>query len=163
MFKAEQGWKIITITDTRETQNCHEEEGHGDKYIINKLLDDWHKAAANADADEYFGKIAEDGIYIGTDASERWIKKDFVEWSKKYFEKGKAWDFKSFDRTIYFSDDKVYAWFEESLNTGMGVCHASGVLKYTEKGWKIKHYHLSVTVPNEQIKEFIKLINKKKH
>ena len=66
-----------------------------EKKAINILLDDWHKAAAKADYNGYFGKIAEDGIYIGTDATENWDKKAFAAFSKPYFDKGKSWDFKT--------------------------------------------------------------------
>jgi hypothetical protein len=41
----------------------------------------------------------------------------------------------------------------------MGVCRGSGVLEKTASGWKIRQYHLSVTVPNEVIRDFIKLID----
>ncbi len=62
---------------------------------INTLLDNWHAAAAKADYNGYFSKIAEDGHYIGTDATENWDKKAFAAFSKPYFDKGHAWDFKA--------------------------------------------------------------------
>jgi hypothetical protein len=40
----------------------------------------------------------------------------------------------------------------------MGVCRGSGILTMTPEGWKIEQYHLSVTVPNEAIKDFISLV-----
>jgi hypothetical protein len=42
-----------------------------EKKTINTLLDNWHAAAAKGDYNGYFGKIAEDGRYIGTDATEK--------------------------------------------------------------------------------------------
>src|SRR5690606_2628039 len=72
-----------------------------DKAVINQLLDDWHTAAAKADYNGYFGKIADDGRYIGTDAAENWDKKAFEAFSKPYFDKGRAWDFKAVERNIY--------------------------------------------------------------
>jgi hypothetical protein len=42
----------------------------------------------------------------------------------------------------------------------MGVCRGSGIVKKTPNGWKIEQYHLSVTVPNEIIKDFITLVKK---
>lgn len=116
---------------------------------INSLLDDWHVAAAKADHKGYFGKIAEDGIYIGTDATENWDKKAFEAFSKPYFDKGKAWDFKPLERHVYFSKDGKTAWFDELLDTWMKVCQGSGVLEKQGKEWKIKHYVLSMTVPND--------------
>lgn len=128
------------------------------KEEINQFLDQWHKAAADANADIFFGSIAEDGIYIGTDASERWDKEAFWGFSKPYFERGKAWSFTPYDRQLFISDDGTFVWFSELLETWMGVCRGSGVLHKTDKGWKIKQYHLSVTVPNDAIKEFIQLV-----
>ena len=43
----------------------------------------------------------------------------------------------------------------------MGVCRGSGVLIKNEDTWKIEHYVLSLTVPNNNIQEVIK-INKVK-
>jgi hypothetical protein len=47
------------------------------------------------------------------------------------------------------------AWFDEVLDTWMGLSRGSGVIILTSDGWKIKHYVLSVTVPNEDIKAVI--------
>lgn len=129
-----------------------------EKEAINQFLDQWHKAAADANADIFFGSIAEDGIYIGTDASERWDKESFWGFSKPYFERGEAWNFVPYDRQVFISDEGTSAWFSELLETWMGVCRGSGVLQKTNEGWKIKQYHLSVTVPNNIIKEFIQLV-----
>lgn len=128
-----------------------------DKAIINQLLNDWHAAAAKADYNGYFGKIADDGRYIGTDAAENWDKKAFEAFSKPYFDKGRAWDFKAVERNIYFSKDGKVAWFDELLDTWMKGCRGSGVLEKQGKEWKIKHYVLSMTVPNEVTNEVIPL------
>ncbi len=130
-----------------------------DKYRaeINLLLDNWHHLATIADIG-FFDCIAGDGIYIGTAAEEVWTKQEFVDFAKPYFEKGEAWDFKPYDRNIYFSKNTDVAWFNERLNTWMGVCRGSGVLQMTERGWKIYQYTLSVAVPNEKIKEVVSII-----
>jgi len=124
---------------------------------INTLLNDWHVAAAKADYNGYFGKIANDGRYIGTDAGENWDKTAFATFSKPYFDKGKAWDFKTLERHVYFSKDGKTAWFDELLDTWMKVCRGSGVLEKEGKEWKIKHYVLSMTVPNDITDQVIPL------
>ncbi|MFP9117007.1 nuclear transport factor 2 family protein [Flavobacterium sp. RNTU_13] len=124
---------------------------------INTLLNDWHVAAAKADYNGYFDKIAADGHYIGTDATENWDKKAFEAFSKPYFEKVKAWDFKPLERHVYFSKDGKTAWFDELLDTWMKACRGSGVLEKEGKTWKIKHYVLSMTVPNDATKEVLPL------
>ena len=126
-----------------------------EKEVINTLLDDWHTAAANADYNSYFNTIADDGYFIGTDAKENWNKKAFAVFAKPYFDKGKAWDFKALERNIYFSKDGKTAWFDELLDTWMKVCRGSGVLEKEGNEWKIKHYVLSMTVPNEVTKKIL--------
>ena len=131
---------------------------------IHQFIDDWHNAATNADAERFFGSMGDESVYIGTDASERWSKKAFIQFAKPYFDKGKAWDFKPYDRELNVTSDSQTVWFSELLSTWMGVCRGSGVLVKSKDGWKIQQYHLSVTVPNELIRDFISLVeaNEKK-
>lgn len=126
---------------------------------LNQFMDQWHRAAARADEEVFFGSIAENGIYIGTADHERWNKKEFFEFAKEYFARDTAWDFKPYDRDLHLTEDGQYAWFSELLTTWMGVCRGSGILVKTSNGWKIQQYHLSVTVPNEIIDDFIKLVD----
>jgi hypothetical protein len=125
---------------------------------INSLLDNWHLAAARADSKVFFGSMSDNSIYIGTDATERWTKKAFEGFAKPYFDRGNAWDFKPYDRDLHVTSDGKFAWFSELLTTWMGTCRGSGIVRKTPKGWKIEQYHLSVTVPNEIIKDFISLV-----
>lgn len=132
-----------------------------EKESINSMLDAWHKSASEAKYDAYFNAMSGTSVFIGTDAKENWDNKDFKTFSKPFFDLGKAWDFKPLNRNIYISSEGNLAWFDELLNTWMGVCRGSGVLSKTEGVWKIEHYVLSVTIPNENITEVI-AINKEK-
>jgi ketosteroid isomerase-like protein len=129
-----------------------------EKEQVNTTLDAWHKAAAEAKFDVYFGMMAEDAIFIGTDPSENWNKIAFQAFAKPYFDKGKAWNFKAIERHIYFDKSGKLAWFDELLNTQMKICRGSGVLVKIGTAWKIKHYVLSITIPNENTDEVIKII-----
>jgi hypothetical protein len=125
---------------------------------INLILNNWHKAAAEANFNSYFDAMADDAIFIGTDATENWNKPAFIQFAKPYFDKGKAWNFSTLERNIYFSSDKKTAWFDELLNTQMKICRGSGVLVLDEKGnWKIKQYVLSMTIPNDHTDEVVKI------
>lgn len=126
---------------------------------LHQFIDRWHEAASKANAAVFFESIADHGVYIGTDAKERWTKEQFEAFAKPYFDKGKAWDFKPYDRDLHVTSDEKTAWFSELLTTWMGVCRGSGVLRKTKQGWKIEQYQLSVTVPNEIIKDFITLVD----
>jgi len=129
---------------------------------INTFIDQWHQAASTANAKVFFDSMDDNAVYIGTADHERWTKTEFVAFAKPYFDKGKAWDFKSYDRDVHVTSDGQYAWFSELLTTWMGVCRGSGMLHKTPTGWKIDQYHLSVTVPNEIIKDFIALVENSK-
>lgn len=122
-----------------------------------QFLDQWHRDAANADT-AYFQKIAEDGIYLGTDKTERWTKEEFWQFSKPYFEKGQAWDFNPLERHIIYSDDKTLVWFDELLDTWMGTARGSGIIKRIDGEWKILHYNLSLPIPNEKMREVMGVI-----
>jgi len=120
---------------------------------IDGFLNSWHQSAAGSDHTKYIGAMAEDGIYIGTDATELWTTKEFSEWSKPYFDKKKGWNLVKLERHIYLGSDKQIAWFDELLDTGMGLCRGSGVLQKKDDQWQICQYVLSPTIPNELISQ----------
>jgi hypothetical protein len=126
--------------------------------LINTFLDEWHMNASLADMDSYFEKIDQEGVFIGTDATEVWSKQEFHEWSRPYFEEGKAWSFRASKRNIYLSG-KNYAWFDELLTSSSGELRGSGVLIRINGEWKIMHYVLSVPVPNSTFKQVMEIIN----
>lgn len=127
------------------------------KDSVNLVLDNWHAAAAQANFEDYFDQMAADGVFLGTDATENWQNEEFRSFSKPYFDKGKAWSFTNLERNIYISSEGDIAWFDELLDTQMGICRGSGVLKNTADGWKIKHYVLSIAIPNENVSEITEL------
>ncbi|SDX70022.1 SnoaL-like domain-containing protein [Lutibacter oricola] len=132
-----------------------------EKEVICDKLDKWHENAAKADYEAYFNGMTTDGVFIGTDVTENWTIDEFKSFSKPHFDKGKAWSFKAVDRNIYIYENNELAWFDEVLDTWMGVCRGSGVVKKVNSQWKIQHYVLSLTIPNDNINNVIK-INKKK-
>lgn len=125
---------------------------------INQVLDNWHKDAGEANFNNYFDAMTDDAIFIGTDPTENWNKTEFQAFAKPYFDKGKAWNFNALERHIYFSKDNKTAWFDELLNTQMKICRGSGVLEKVNGEWKIKHYVLSMTIPNDNTDAVIKII-----
>ncbi|MGB5360284.1 nuclear transport factor 2 family protein [Eudoraea sp.] len=122
-----------------------------DRKVVNELINKWHKAASEADFETYFGILADDGVFIGTDASENWQNDDFRAFSKPYFDRGKAWSFTNIERNIYIDESENFAWFDELLDTRMEICRGSGVLQKEDGKWRIKHYVLSITIPNEDV------------
>jgi hypothetical protein len=159
LIKVQGHWRISMITDTRRKENCPDT---GSVMEIDTMLNRWHHAAAVADEQVFFGSMTSDGIYIGTDASERWLRDELAVWSKKYFDKESAWAFTPISRTISMGPGGQIAWFDELLDTWMGVCRSTGVVLKEGNEWKIAHYQLSVTLPNEKIDDFKSLIRGKK-
>lgn len=125
---------------------------------INQFMDNWHKAAATANEDLFFGSMTKDGIYLGTDKTEKWTRDEMAKWANEYFQKESAWSFTATERDIYFSEDGNTAWLNEKLDTWMGVCKGTAVLVLKPEGWKIALYDLSVTIDNNKIDQFLELI-----
>lgn len=128
-----------------------------EKDKVSQTIDTWHKAVADVKFEDYFNLIAEDGIFIGTDATENWTKKDFKVWAKPFFDKGTTWNFTALERHIFFDKSGKIAWFDELLNTQMKICRGSGVLVKVGKEWKIQHYVLSMTIPNDEVDAVTKI------
>ncbi len=116
---------------------------------VEQSIDAWHKAAAQANYDQYFDLMTDDAVFIGTDATENWQLEEFKSFSKPYFDKGKAWSFTSLERNVYSANGWIY--FDELLDTQMGICRGSGVMRMQNGKWKIAHYVLSIAVPNENV------------
>ncbi len=128
---------------------------------IARVLDDWHDAAAKADEGRYFGHFASNGVFLGTDATERWDVASFRAYAHPHFAKGKAWTMRAISRHIAFAEGARIAWFDEGLETvNLGPARGSGVLVRENGAWRIAQYNLTITVPNERFKEVRDLLAK---
>ncbi|OYT17174.1 MAG: hypothetical protein B7C24_03940 [Bacteroidetes bacterium 4572_77] len=125
--------------------------------FINEAIDQWHGLAAVGDT-SYFDFFAEDSFYLGTDAKEVWTLQEFKAFANPYFLRGSAWNFKTKGRDIFIGEYGHYAWFHEKLDTWMGYCRGTGVLEKQGDEWKLKHYSLTVLIPNSKIKEYVNSI-----
>jgi len=153
--------KLLTITFFFAVIICAQSQEQEEQQAINSHLNEWHQAAADIDQHAYFDFIDADGIYIGTDSTEIWTKQAFFDWSTPYFEKGKTWNFKTNSRNIYISENKSFAWFDELVTNGNITLRGSGILEKKENIWKLKHYVLSLPVPNDKFKAVRDVINEK--
>ncbi|MEZ4443387.1 MAG: nuclear transport factor 2 family protein [Polyangiaceae bacterium] len=131
-----------------------------DRAAIDALLDGWHAAATRADEDGYFHAMTDDFVFLGTDATERWDKAAFRAYAHPHFAKGKAWSFRSIRRDVLQQGD--FAWFDEDLATpNLGPARGSGVVVRHDGNWRIAHYVLSITVPNDRFGEVKRLLREK--
>lgn len=126
------------------------------KTNLNTLLDQWHRDAASGNFEAYIGAMSSDGVYIGTDPSERWTTAEFSLFCKPHFANGITWNFRPVSRNLSVGKDGKMAWFDEVLDTHMGICRGSGVVQLQEGAWKIEQYVLSAAIPNSLMKAVVK-------
>lgn len=121
-------------------------------------LDDLHLAASEADEERYFGHFAPEGVFLGTDATERWNVEEFRAYAHPHFAAGKGWTYRATQRHIRVSSDGHTAWFHERLrHQKYGKVRGSGVLVWDGR-WRVAQYNLSFPVPNELAGQVIDLI-----
>lgn len=126
---------------------------------VDQTLDRFHAAASRADEQAYFACFAPDGVFLGTDATERWDVPAFRAFAHPYFAQGKGWTYTSSERHITLSPSNDVAWFDELLrNEKLGTCRGSGVLRLIGGQWKIAQYNLSIPIPNDLAKSVVEMI-----
>jgi len=141
---------IISISSFTPTNDAAK-----DKQQIAAMLDSFNVAAGKANYQAYFNFYTSDAIFIGTDATERWDKQQFMVWAKPYFDRGKAWNFKALERHIYLNAKGDMGWFDELLQTQMKICRGSGVVVKQGNTWKVQQYVLSMTIPNSKVDSIV--------
>ena len=118
---------------------------------LDHFMDQWHRNAAESNHDAFIGSMSPAGVYIGTDPTEHWTTAEFSAWCKPFFDRKHTWSFHKVTRNIFTGRDGTYAWFDELLETQMGLCRGSGILSKTDGAWKIEQYVLSATIPNDKM------------
>ncbi len=127
---------------------------------IPSVLDDFHLAASEADYDRYFGHLAENSVFLGTDITERWTKSEFQDYARPHFSAGRGWTYVLKTRNVLVAPDGQTAWFDEILhNEKFGDVRGTGALILEEDTWKIIQYHLTLPVPNDLIGKLVEMIN----
>ena len=124
---------------------------------VNAAVDAFHDAAASADEPRYFGLMAPEFVFLGTDATERWDVHAFREFAHPHFASGKGWKFVPRDRHVEVHGD--VAWFDERLESASyGECRGTGVLRRIGNDWKLAHYNLTIPIPNDLAKAIVEMI-----
>lgn len=117
---------------------------------IATVLDAYHAAAAVGDWARYFDLMSDDGVFLGTDAGERWPKEAF----QAYAQNRSGWVYRPLERNVNLTPDGNSAWFDELLDSASyGTARGTGVLIKTAAGWKISQYNLTFPIPNALIRE----------
>lgn len=119
-----------------------------DEQAAAQVLDKLNQYSSSADWDKYFALYRQDGIFIGTDATERWGMAEFERYSRPT----KGWRYDLTSRHLVQHGDVIL--FDELLNSpSYGVSRGTGTLIKTNGEWKIAQYHLSFPIPNAIAKQ----------
>lgn len=122
-------------------------------FTPDEVLDALHARASAADFEGYFALYTDDAVFLGTDASERWLIDEFMAYTKSRFATGTGWTYTPVERFVIGEGD--VRWFDELLEGEvLGPCRGTGVLRRGADGqWRIAHYSLTVLVPNEIVED----------
>src|SRR5690606_26986076 len=122
-------------------------------------LDDFHAAAAQADAQRYFAHFAPEGVFLGTDPEERWTVDEFRAWAKPAFARESAWIFVPRRRNVQIAPGGDVAWFDEVAGSAhFGDCRGTGALRRVDGVWRVALYDLTVPIPNALVLDVVERI-----
>lgn len=131
----------------------------GSEREVTQVLDAFHAAAAKADEAAYFALFARDGVFLGTDASERWTVAAFREYVHPHFAAGRGFVYLPRDRHVSFGANGQIAWFDELLDHAKyGELRGTGVLVREGDVFRIAQYNLTFTVPNDVAAQVVPLL-----
>jgi len=133
---------------------------------VEEVLADFQAAGVEADAERFFGHLAPEAIYLGTDATERHTVEELRARIEPHFAQGTGWTSRLKQANVSVTEDARLAWFDARLEREpFGELRASGVLEQRDDVWLIVQYNVSLPIPNEAVRDVVKLIraaNKKR-
>lgn len=148
---------LLTGCSTQPTRHAY--EAKLDRLKVNLVLSSWHLAASQGLYDLYFDAMTDDAVFLGTDASERWTKQEFMNYAREPFSDGNGWAYAQLEYHIAFNDTYDTAWVDEILvNEKYGTMRGTAVLELIGDEWKIAHYSLTFLVPNEKAGRVVEAI-----
>ncbi|MCP5021959.1 MAG: nuclear transport factor 2 family protein [bacterium] len=144
---------VACQSTSRDPDDRATPEVEADGLSVDEVMDAWHKAASEIDAEGYLGYLSAHSVFIGTDPGERWTKAEFAAYVGHYFtDLGRGWTYLPSERNVVYGPSQKTAWFDERLeNTGYGVLRGTGVLQLLPEGWRIVHYSMAFAVPNGKV------------
>jgi hypothetical protein len=138
----------------------HDAHAFNEVVFVDDVLNNWHLAASQGEFDAYFDAMTDDSVFLGTDASERWTKDQFMGYAREPFSDGSGWTYLPTERFVAFDDDRRTAWVDELLtNEKYGTLRGTAVLILEGDAWKIAHYSLTFLIPNEKAGEVVESIH----
>lgn len=128
--------------------------GSGQHLTPEDCLNTLHHSEATANIRGYFGcYLNENCRFLGTDASENWSIKQFLEYSKEAFKMTSAWEYTLIPgtRLCFEMVTNQVVNFDELLLAKSFKCTArgSGTMIKKDNYWFITQYHLTFPTPND--------------
>jgi ketosteroid isomerase-like protein len=128
---------------------------------VGVVLDEWHHAASVGDIERYIGLMTEGAVFMGTDAHERWTRKEFRAYAEPHFADGHGWTYVARDRYVQTNAFGDVAWVDEILDHATyGRLRGTAVLRQNGDIWRIGFYSLTFLVPNEAVGDVLEVIQK---
>ena len=144
---------LFILANSVLSQSAAQQES--DLAAINSVLNQYHAAAATANWTLYFELMSEDGVFLGSDISERWTREEF----RVYAGASNGWVYTPQERHITITPDGNSAWFDERLSSASyGSSRSTGVLNRSSSGWRISQYSLSFPIPNALLRDMTNAI-----
>lgn len=158
-------WLAVTVLCTVSCTASEEQAASFDRgaaaMAISAVLDALHHNASVADGEAYFALFAPEGVFFGTDITERWTVEQFRTYAMGRFAQGRGWTYvlRPGTRNIAFDPSGTVAWFDEILdNANYGATRGTGVLRLMDGQWKIAQYHLTIPVPNALADTVVRMV-----
>lgn len=70
------------------------------------VLTDFHRAASAADGDRYFGHLAADAVFLGTDSTESFSLAELKAYAQPFFSQGIGWTSVPIEQHVLLSADR---------------------------------------------------------
>lgn len=152
------GWLGAACAPPSSSAHAPEQVKPPTRADVDRVLDGFHDAAARSDEKAYFSCFAKDGVFLGTDATERWSVEAFRAYAHPHFAKQRGWVMRATKRNVSFASNDT-ALFDEELETkNLGPARGTGVLVREGGGFKVLQYNLTVTVPNDRFSSVKRLL-----
>lgn len=127
--------------------------------FVDHVLNTWHHDASSGRFDAYFDAMTNQAVFLGTDATERWTKEEFMNYAREPFSDGEGWTYHPVQRFVAVDETGDTAWVDEVLSHDRyGTLRGTAVMQHVDGEWKIAHYSLTFLVPNEKAGDVVRLI-----
>ena len=118
------------------------------KADVEALLVRARQAAAEAKGNEFFDCLDPDGVFFGTDESERFSLAELKATFGPYFDQGIGWKRVVLERQVYVGPNNEIGWFEEKSRRERAPLRTTGVVR--KNGSRLENHSVQHRVNDPQ-------------